>query len=99
MALSPLNQRRWRNFKANRRALWSLGIMAVLYGLSLMAELLATSDGAGAQLAATRSHLDMGGTLAWVSAVVGLLLVAEYLLLEPIRREMERWRGDTGGAA
>jgi len=65
----------------------------------LMAELLATSDGAGAQLAATRSHLDMGGTLAWVSAVVGLLLAAEYLLLEPIRREMERWRGDTGGAA
>ena len=41
MALSPLNQRRWRNFKANRRALWSLGLMAVLYGLSLMAELLA----------------------------------------------------------
>ncbi len=41
MALSPLNQRRWRNFKANRRALWSLGIFAVLFGLSLFAELLA----------------------------------------------------------
>ena len=38
-------------------------------------------------------------TLAWVSAVVGLLLAAEYLLLEPIRREMERWRADGGGAA
>ena len=37
MALSPLNQRRWRNFKANRRALWSLGIFAVLFGLSLFA--------------------------------------------------------------
>jgi microcin C transport system permease protein len=41
MALSPLNQRRWRNFKANRRAYWSLMIFAVLFGLSLFAELLA----------------------------------------------------------
>lgn len=41
MALSPLNQRRWRNFKANRRAYWSLFIFAVLFGLSLFAELLA----------------------------------------------------------
>ncbi|MDT8857202.1 ABC transporter permease [Paracoccaceae bacterium Fryx2] len=41
MALSPLNQRRWRNFKANRRALWSLVIFSILFGLSLMAEVLA----------------------------------------------------------
>ncbi|NGM44842.1 ABC transporter permease [Rhodobacter sp. SGA-6-6] len=41
MALSPLNQRRWRNFKANRRALWSLILLGFLYGLSLFAELLA----------------------------------------------------------
>ena len=36
--LSPLNQRRVRNFKRNRRALWSLIIFSVLFGLSLMAE-------------------------------------------------------------
>ncbi|MBL9052583.1 MAG: ABC transporter permease, partial [Tabrizicola sp.] len=41
MRLSPLNQRRWRNFKANRRAYWSLWIFLFLYGLSLFAELLA----------------------------------------------------------
>ncbi|MEA5159880.1 ABC transporter permease [Cereibacter johrii] len=41
MALSPLNQRRWRNFKANRRAYVSLFIFAVLFGLSLFAELIA----------------------------------------------------------
>ena len=41
MALSPLNQRRWRSFKANRRALWSLILLGFLYGLSLFAELLA----------------------------------------------------------
>jgi microcin C transport system permease protein len=39
--LSPLNQRRWRNFKANRRALWSLIILGILYGISLFAEYLA----------------------------------------------------------
>ncbi len=41
MALSPLNARRWRNFTSNRRALWSLVIFSVLFGLSLFAELLA----------------------------------------------------------
>ncbi|WP_200813317.1 ABC transporter permease [Roseivivax jejudonensis] len=39
--LSPLNQRRWRNFKRNRRAFWSLWIFAVLFGLSLFAEFIA----------------------------------------------------------
>jgi microcin C transport system permease protein len=41
MALSPLNARRWRNFRANRRAWYSLWIFAVLFGLSLCAELIA----------------------------------------------------------
>jgi microcin C transport system permease protein len=41
MALSPLNQRRWRNFKGNRRAYWSLILFSVLYVVSLGAELLA----------------------------------------------------------
>ncbi len=40
-ALSPLNQRRWRNFKKNRRALWSLWIFTILFGLSLFAEFIA----------------------------------------------------------
>jgi microcin C transport system permease protein len=39
--LSPLNQRRWRNFKKNRRALWSLWIFGILFGLSLFAEFIA----------------------------------------------------------
>ena len=39
--LSPLNQRRWRNFRSNRRAYWSLMVFLVLYGLSLCAELIA----------------------------------------------------------
>ena len=39
--LSPLNRRRWDNFKANLRAFWSLMIFAVLYWLSLFAEFIA----------------------------------------------------------
>lgn len=41
MALSPLNQRRWRNFRANKRAFWSLVIFSILYIASLGAELIA----------------------------------------------------------
>ncbi|MFK7751618.1 MAG: ABC transporter permease [Sedimentitalea sp.] len=41
MAMSPLNARRWRNFKRNRRAYWSMWIFAVLFGASLFAEFIA----------------------------------------------------------
>ncbi|ESW87405.1 ABC transporter permease [Mesorhizobium sp. LSJC269B00] len=39
--LSPLNKRRWQNFKANRRGYWSLWIFLALFVLSLFAELIA----------------------------------------------------------
>ena len=39
--LSPLNKRRWENFKANRRGYWSLWIFLVLFVLSLFAEFIA----------------------------------------------------------
>lgn len=39
--MSPINQRRWKNFKTNRRAFWSLWLFLLLFGLSLFAELLA----------------------------------------------------------
>ncbi len=41
MKLSPLNARRWRNFKSNRRAFWSLWIFLAAFGLSLVAEVIA----------------------------------------------------------
>ena len=64
----------------------------------VMAELLSVSDGVGAALAVSRAQLDMSGTLAWISAVVLVLLGLEYLVLEPIKREIEGWR-DAGGRA
>ena len=35
---------------------------------------------------------DTATTLAWINAVVGCLLVVEYGFLEPLKREVERWR-------
>lgn len=43
MRLSPLNQRRWQNFKSHRRGYWSLWIFLALFALSLGSELLANS--------------------------------------------------------
>lgn len=41
MALSPLNQRRWRNFRRNKRAFWSLIIFSILMVIALPAEFVA----------------------------------------------------------
>lgn len=41
VALSPINKRRWSNFKANRRGYWSLIIFMTLFVLSLFAEFIA----------------------------------------------------------
>ncbi len=62
----------------------------------VMAELLSTSDGVGAALAVSRAQLDTATTLAWVIAVLGVLLATEYLFLEPIKRHLERWRTGVG---
>lgn len=66
--------------------------LGLSWKIVVMAELLATDDGVGAALAVSRAHLDTAATMAWISAVVILLLLVEYLLLEPIKRELERWR-------
>lgn len=41
LRLSPLNRRRWQNFKANRRGYWSFWIFSILFIVSLFAELIA----------------------------------------------------------
>lgn len=39
--MSPLVRRRWRVFRRNRRAFWSLWVFGILFGVSLCAELVA----------------------------------------------------------
>lgn len=58
----------------------------------IMAELLSTSDGIGAALAVSRSHLDTAGAMALVVMMIALLLIVEYIILEPIKKEVEAWR-------
>lgn len=39
--ISPVNKRRWRNFKANKRGYWSLWIFLILFVVTLFAEFIA----------------------------------------------------------
>ncbi len=41
IVISPLNKRRWENFKANRRGYWALWLFLALFVLSLFAEFIA----------------------------------------------------------
>ena len=41
IAVSPLNRRRWENFKVNRRGYWSLWLFLALFLISLFAEFIA----------------------------------------------------------
>ena len=41
MALSELNRRRWRSFRRNKRAFWSLILFAALFTIAMLAELVA----------------------------------------------------------
>jgi microcin C transport system permease protein len=41
LAISPINRRRWQNFKANRRGYWSFWIFLVLFVVTLGAEFIA----------------------------------------------------------
>ncbi|UCF95539.1 MAG: ABC transporter permease [Desulfobacterales bacterium] len=41
MPLNPINARRWRNFRANRRGYWALWIFSILFVGSLSAEFIA----------------------------------------------------------
>jgi NitT/TauT family transport system permease protein len=66
--------------------------LGMAWKIVVMAELLATSDGLGASLAMARSQLDTATALAIVVAMVGLLMIAEYIFLEPVKREVEKWR-------
>ena len=39
--VSPINRRRWENFKRNRRGYWALWVFLVLFLVSLFAEFIA----------------------------------------------------------
>lgn len=70
---------------------WVSGL-GMAWKIVVMAELLATSNGIGASLAVARSQLDTPSALALVVIMIGSLMFIEYVILEPIKREVEAWR-------
>ncbi|QAB14400.1 ABC transporter permease [Hydrogenovibrio thermophilus] len=69
-----------------------ISALGMSWKIVVMAELLTTPDGIGADLAVARSHFNSADAMALITVMVLVLLVVEYLLLEPIKREVEQWR-------
>ncbi|MDD2640646.1 MAG: ABC transporter permease subunit [Arcobacteraceae bacterium] len=66
--------------------------LGMSWKIVIMAELLSANDGIGAALAVARSHLDTATALALVTTMIAVLLFVEYIILEPIKKEVESWR-------
>ncbi len=66
--------------------------LGMSWKIVVMAELLSSNNGIGAQLAIARSLLDTPTALALVLIMIGSLLFIEYIILEPIKKEVESWR-------
>lgn len=62
------------------------------FKVAVMAELLANAGGIGGALADARINLDIGLALAWVLIAVGLLILVEHTLVQPVKAEIDRWR-------
>jgi NitT/TauT family transport system permease protein len=66
--------------------------LGMSWKIVVMAELLASNNGVGAMLANARAQLDTSTALALVVVMIGSLMLIEYVVLEPIKREVELWR-------
>jgi NitT/TauT family transport system permease protein len=69
-----------------------IGALGMAWKIVVMAELLSANDGIGSALAIARSQLDTPTALALVVIMIATLLLIEYIILEPIKREVESWR-------
>lgn len=66
--------------------------LGMAWKIVVMAELLSSNDGIGASLSIARSQLDTPTALALVVIMISTLMFIEYIILEPIKREVELWR-------
>ncbi|MBU1174452.1 MAG: ABC transporter permease subunit [Alphaproteobacteria bacterium] len=70
--------------------------LAMSWKVSVMAELLSGAGGIGDGIATARAQVDTAATMAWVLVVVVMLVVFDHLLLRPLQRSMQLWRGADG---
>ncbi|MEM1427899.1 MAG: ABC transporter permease subunit [Pseudomonadota bacterium] len=66
--------------------------LGTAFKVAVMAELLANAGGIGGALAEARINIDIAQALAWVVVAVTLLIVVEYVLVQPVKAEIDRWR-------
>jgi len=66
--------------------------LGMSWKIVVMAELLAANNGVGAMLANARAQLDTATALALIVVMIGTLMFIEYVVLEPVKREVEQWR-------
>lgn len=59
--------------------------------ITIMAELLGASDGIGSKIADARTMLETQEVLAYVVVVLAMIMMIEYLILEPIRIVLTPW--------
>lgn len=72
--------------------------LAFSFKVAVMAEVLSGADGVGGGIARARAHIDLPETMAWIVMVVSLLLVADLLLLGPLRGWLRARHGETAPA-
>ena len=66
--------------------------LGLAWRVAVMAELLSSETGIGAELNLARINLDTDEVMAWIAIVVLSIWVSEYLLLRPLRQRLEPWR-------
>lgn len=66
--------------------------LGLAWRVAVMAELLSSETGIGAELNLARINLDTDEVMAWIAVVVILIWVSEYLILRPLRRWLEPWQ-------
>ncbi|MBP0019152.1 MAG: ABC transporter permease subunit [Cyanobacteria bacterium SBLK] len=70
--------------------------LGLAWRVAVMAELLSSETGIGAELNLARINLETDEVMAWIAIAVFSIWICEYLLLRPLRRWLEPWQhGDT----
>ncbi|VEP18368.1 NitT/TauT family transport system permease protein [Hyella patelloides LEGE 07179] len=66
--------------------------LGLAWRVAVMAELLSSETGIGAELNLARINLDTDEVMAWIAIVVVSIWIGEYLILRPLRYLLEPWR-------
>jgi len=66
--------------------------LGLAWRVIVMAELLSSEIGIGAELNLARINLDTDEVMAWIAIVVISIWISEYILLRPLRNRLEPWQ-------